>query len=60
MVEPIGKTERVLRKLLGRSAAGRLGRKPPRRGRDDGGEPVPAAPKPGPVPLAGGAEAPLE
>jgi hypothetical protein len=35
--------------------------KPPRKGRpDEGGEPMPAIPRPKPKPLSGGAEAPIE
>jgi len=46
---------------LDRAARGRLAEKQSRRRRDDeGGEAVPAEPNRGPLPLEGGAEAPLD
>jgi hypothetical protein len=55
----IRERDRLRREVLG--ARVRIGRKPPRRRRPpEAGLPVPAVPPRGPLPLQGGAEAPLE
>jgi hypothetical protein len=68
MKAPDPNRKRMLEKLLGAQMRGGLlgsggsfPQKPPRRRRGkEGGETIPVEPSPKPLPLAGGAEAPLE
>ena len=52
--------DKLDRRMRGIPARGLPRKKPPRRGKGEGGEPVPADPKPRPSLLTGGAEAPVE